>query len=96
MGSYNSYTNAYHSFSRLIESYALCKSIKAKPNYRLHFILWVIIVRRINACSIVEWCFLKPAWVGACSFIAVAVVVNRLFITAMNTLDKGGVIAMLL
>ena len=95
-GNYNSFTNANHSYSRLIESYALCKSIKAKPSYRLHLILCAIIVDRMNACSIVEWCLLKPAWVGACRFISVAAFVNRLFMTAMNTLDKGGVMAMLL
>jgi hypothetical protein len=32
-GNYNSDTNACHNYSRLIESYALYKSMKANPNY---------------------------------------------------------------
>ena len=55
-----------------------------------------MIVYRMNACSIVEWCLWKPAWVGACRSIVVALVVNRLFMTAMKTFDRGGVMAMLL
>jgi hypothetical protein len=31
-GNYNSYNNAYYKDSRLIESYALCRSINAIPN----------------------------------------------------------------
>ena len=54
-----------------------------------------MIVCRISAYSIVEWCRRKPAWVGACRSIAVAAAVNRLFMTAMKTLDRGGVMAML-
>jgi hypothetical protein len=62
----------------------------------LHLIVCATIVCRINAYSVVEWWRRKPAWVGACKFIAVAVSVNRLFMTAMKTFDRGGVMAMLL
>jgi hypothetical protein len=43
----------------------------------------------------VVWWALKPAYVGAWRSIALAWVVNRWFMVAMNTLARGGVIAML-
>jgi hypothetical protein len=33
--------------------------------------------------------------VGACSFLVLASAVSRVFMTDMNTLDRGGVMAML-
>ena len=91
----NSCTNAYHNYSRDMESYAFSKSMKATPSYFLHLILWVSIVCKIKIYSIVEWCLRKPAWVGACRFLDVAYSVNLLLMVAMNTFDRGGVMAIL-
>jgi hypothetical protein len=91
----NSYNNAYHNYSRDIESYAFSKSMKATPSYLLHLILCASIVCNIRICSIAEWCRRKPAWMGACRFFDVACSINRLLIVAMNTFDRGGVMAIL-
>jgi hypothetical protein len=95
-GNDSSDTNAYHSYSRLIESYALYRSINAMPSARLHFRLCEITVCSINACSNVEWCLRNPAYVGACRSCSSAALVSLVFMTAMNTFGRGGVMAILL
>ena len=50
----NSYVNAYHSFSREMESYAFSKSMNATPSFFLLFILCAIIVYSMKICSTVE------------------------------------------
>ncbi len=47
------------------------------------------------AYSKVVWCLRNPAWMGAWSSLCSAKVVSLRFMTAMNSLLKGGVIAML-
>ena len=69
--------------------------MKHKPSYLFARMLCCSNVCRINACSIVLWYYLKPAYVGACRFVALACSVKRLFITAMNSFDSGGATAML-
>ena len=53
-------------------------------------------VCKIRAYSIVPWWALKPACVGACKFCYVATSDSLLFITAINSLDRGGATAILL
>jgi hypothetical protein len=89
-------TNTSHNFSRLILSYARYKSIKQRPIYLFVRMLCYSNVYKIRAYSIVLWCALNPACVGACKLFLSAVFVKRLFITAINSLDNGGVTAMLL
>jgi hypothetical protein len=50
----------------------------------------------MRAYSIVLWCALKPACVGACKLSSSAVVVRRRFMTDINNLERGGATAMLL
>jgi hypothetical protein len=85
----------YHSFSRLMESYARRRSIKAMPNFLLVFKLCWIIVWRISAYSMVVWCARKPDCVGAWRLSWLAVVVSLALMVAMNTLASGGGMAML-
>jgi hypothetical protein len=94
-GIQSSFPITSHNFSRLIESYARRRSIKANPSCRLAFMLCWIIVYRINAYSIVVWCARNPACVGACRFRDWAVAVRRWLIVVINTLAKGGGMAML-
>ena len=82
-----------HSFSLFTLSYALLRSMKAILRGYLVWRLCWISVCKINACSIVPWCSLNPAYVGACNCSAVAAVVSRWFTTAMRSLAKGGVMA---
>jgi hypothetical protein len=93
---FNSSPNAYHNFSLLIESYALRRSMNTNPSCFFAFMLCWINVYNIRACSIVVWCSRNPAWVGACRCNFWAVVVRRWLIVAMNTLAKGGGMAILL
>ena len=94
-GMFNYSPIAYHNFSRFIESYALRKLIKAIPSFLFVLMLCWMMVWRMSACSMVVWCALKPAWVGACRFSASAVEVSLAFIVAMNTFAKCGGMAML-
>jgi hypothetical protein len=57
----NSYVNAYHSFSREMETYAFSKSKNATPNGFLHLILCASIVCKIKIYSMAEWCLRNPA-----------------------------------
>ena len=94
--SLSSCIKASHNYCLFILSYALFKSTNIIPNFLPHFKLCYIHVWSIRAYSIVVWCALNPAYVGAWRSIALAYVVNRWFIAAMNTLASGGVTAMLL
>ena len=91
----SSFPITYHYFSLFMESYARRKSIKAIPSLRLAFILCYIMVWRISACSIVVWCALNPAYVGACRFNVWAVAVSLWLMVAIKTFAKGGGMAML-
>jgi hypothetical protein len=76
-------------------SYARSKSTKHKPSYLFVRMLCCSRVYKIKAYSMVLWRSLKPAYVGACKFFAFPWSVKRLFITAINSLAKGGATAML-
>jgi hypothetical protein len=54
-----------------------------------------MMVYNISACSIVVWCALKPAYVGACRLSVFAVDVSLAFMVAINTFARGGGMAML-
>jgi hypothetical protein len=85
----------YHNFSRLMESYALRRSMKAIPSCLLVLMLCWIMVWSMSACSMVVWCARNPAWVGAWRLSVLAVVVSLALIVAMNTFARGGGMAML-
>ena len=70
--------------------------MKARLRGVLFSVLCCISVYSISAYSVVVWWARNPAWVGACSCNSVALVVNLLFTTAINSFVKGGVMAMLL
>lgn len=89
-------TNASHNFARFILSYARYRSIKHRLNYLFARMLCWTRVYRMRAYSIVLWCALKPACVGACKLSSSAVVVRRRFMTDINNLERGGATAMLL
>lgn len=95
IGMFNSSTSTYHSLLLLMLSYARQRSIKTMPSYLLVLTLYWIIVCKIKTYSSVLWLGLKPAYIGACRSSFWAVVVRRLFITAMKSFIKGGAIAML-
>ena len=88
-------TKTFHNFVQFILSYAPSRFIKHNPIYLLVRKLCCSRVFKIRACSSVPWYALNPACVGACKFCAYACSVKRLFITAMNSFDKGGATAML-
>jgi len=94
-GRFRQFTKTSHNFSRLILSYARSKSTKQKPIYLFVRMLCCSRVCKIRAYSMVLWRSLKPAYVGACKFSVFAWSVKRLFITAINSLAKGGATAML-
>ena len=60
-GSCNSYAIAYQSLFLLTLSYALRRSINARPNFFFVFLLCYTIVWSIRAYSVVPWCYLNPA-----------------------------------
>ena len=95
-GRFKHLTNTSHNFSRLILSYARYKSTKHNPIYLFVRMLCCNNVYKIRAYSIVPWCALNPACVGACKLFFSAVSVNLLFITAINNFESGGVTAILL
>lgn len=94
-GNCNSSPMTYHNFSLFIESYALRRSMNANPSCCLVLMLCWMMVCRISACSVVVWCARNPAWVGAWRLRVFAVVVSRALMVAINTLAKGGGMAML-
>ena len=94
-GNFRHSTKTSHNFSRFILSYAFSKSIKQRLSYLFVRMLCYSIVCRMSAYSMVLWYSLNPACVGAWRLFAFARSVRRLFITAMNNLEKGGATAML-
>ena len=85
----------YHKFSRLMESYALHRSMKAIPSCLLVLMLCWKMVWSMSACSMVVWCAQNPAWVGAWRLRVFAVVVSFALMVAINTFVMGGGMAML-
>ena len=69
--------------------------MNSSPRVRFDFILYYTSVCIISACSTVPWNSLKPAYVGACKFLSLAIVVSLRFIVAINSLAKGGFMAKL-
>ena len=94
-GIFNYSTSTYHSLALFTLSYARFKSTNARLSGFFDITLCCIIVCSMRACSVVLWCALNPACVGAWRLSSVALSVRRRFMTAMNSFANGGVIAML-
>lgn len=95
-GRSSSFVSTSHNFPLCTLSYAFFRSMNTIPIWLFVLLLYCTSYCSIIACSMVVWCFLNPAYVGAWSLCWFACSVSLLFRTDIYNFVKGGVMAMLL